>query len=60
MRGRCYALTIPGEENALPAARIAETARALGIAAEETGSVETALARYCRPAIAEEPGRRGC
>jgi len=38
-----YALTIPGEENALPASRIAETARGLGIAAEETGSVETAL-----------------
>jgi dihydrofolate synthase/folylpolyglutamate synthase len=38
-----YALTIPGEENALPAARIAETARALGIEAEETGSVEAAL-----------------
>ena len=38
-----YALTIPGEENALPAARIAATARALGIAAEETGSVEAAL-----------------
>jgi dihydrofolate synthase/folylpolyglutamate synthase len=38
-----YALTIPGEENALPAPRIAETARALGIRAEEIGSVETAL-----------------
>jgi dihydrofolate synthase/folylpolyglutamate synthase len=38
-----YALTIPGEENALPAARIAATARALGIAAEETGSVAAAL-----------------
>jgi dihydrofolate synthase / folylpolyglutamate synthase len=38
-----YALTIPGEENALPASRIAETARALGIGAEETGSVGTAL-----------------
>jgi dihydrofolate synthase / folylpolyglutamate synthase len=38
-----YALTIPGEENALPAIRIAATARALGIAAEETGSVESAL-----------------
>ncbi len=38
-----YALTIPGEENALPASRIVETARALGISAEEAGSVETAL-----------------
>jgi dihydrofolate synthase/folylpolyglutamate synthase len=38
-----YALTIPGEENALPAGRIVETARALGIKAEETGSVEAAL-----------------
>jgi dihydrofolate synthase / folylpolyglutamate synthase len=38
-----YALTIPGEENALPAARIAETARALEIAAEEAESAEAAL-----------------
>ena len=38
-----YALTIPGEENALPASRIAETARGLGIPAEETESVEAAL-----------------
>jgi dihydrofolate synthase/folylpolyglutamate synthase len=38
-----FALTIPGEENALGASRIAETARVLGIAAEETASVETAL-----------------
>jgi dihydrofolate synthase/folylpolyglutamate synthase len=49
-----YALTIPGEENALPVARIAETARALGIAAEETGSVETALR-----AITGRDGRAG-
>ena len=48
-----YALTIPGEENALPAARIVETARALGIAAEETGSVEAALR-----AIVGRPDRR--
>jgi dihydrofolate synthase / folylpolyglutamate synthase len=38
-----YALTIPGEENALPAGRIVETARALGIEAEETGSLEAAV-----------------
>ena len=44
-----YALTIPGEENALPAARIAETARALGIAAEETGVGRDRAARHCRP-----------
>jgi dihydrofolate synthase/folylpolyglutamate synthase len=40
---RLHAVTIPGEENALPAARIAETARALGIASEETASVGAAL-----------------
>jgi dihydrofolate synthase/folylpolyglutamate synthase len=38
-----YAVTIQGEENALPAARIAETARAVGIVGKETGSVETGL-----------------
>jgi dihydrofolate synthase/folylpolyglutamate synthase len=38
-----YALTIPGEENALPASRIADTARALGIAAKEAGSLEDAM-----------------
>ena len=38
-----YALTIPGEENALPASRIAETARGIGIPAEESKSVEAAL-----------------
>jgi dihydrofolate synthase/folylpolyglutamate synthase len=38
-----YAVTIQGEENALPASRIAQTARALGLAAEEAGSVEAAL-----------------
>jgi dihydrofolate synthase/folylpolyglutamate synthase len=49
-----YALTIPGEENPLPASRIAETARVLGIAAEETGSIgaalHTAIARNGAPA----------
>jgi dihydrofolate synthase/folylpolyglutamate synthase len=44
-------LTIPGEENALPAARIAATARALGIRAEETASVETALRSIVARAI---------
>ena len=53
-----YALTIPGEENALPAARIAETARALGIAAEETGSVEAALRAII--VAARKGRRRGC
>ncbi len=38
-----YALTIPGEENALPAPRIAEAARGVGIPAEETESIEAAL-----------------
>jgi dihydrofolate synthase / folylpolyglutamate synthase len=43
-----YALTIPGEENALAASRIAETARALGITADETGSAEAALRAVTR------------
>ncbi len=47
------ALTIPGEENALPAARIAATARALGIRAEETASVETALRSIVARAIVD-------
>ncbi len=48
------ALTIPGEENAHPAWRIAEAARALGIAAQESESVEIAF----RDIIAREgPGR---
>ena len=37
------ALTIPGEENALPAAAITAAARASGIAATECASVEAAL-----------------
>jgi dihydrofolate synthase / folylpolyglutamate synthase len=37
------ALTIPGEENALPAAAIAAAARSVGIAASECASVEAAL-----------------
>ncbi len=37
------ALTIPGEENALPAAAIAAAARASGIAATECAAVEAAL-----------------
>ena len=38
------AVTIPGEENPLPASAIAATARAAGIAAAEAESVESALA----------------
>ncbi len=38
-----YAVTIPGEENPHPAAEIARSARAVGIAAQEAGSIETAL-----------------
>jgi len=37
------ALTIPGEENAYPASRIAAAARSLGIEADESESVEQAL-----------------
>jgi dihydrofolate synthase/folylpolyglutamate synthase len=37
------AVTIPGEDNPLPAAAIAETARAVGIRAGESPSVEAAL-----------------
>ncbi|HWB49159.1 MAG TPA: folylpolyglutamate synthase/dihydrofolate synthase family protein [Stellaceae bacterium] len=37
------ALTIPGEENPLPAARLVEAARAVGIAAQEAPTVEAAL-----------------
>jgi dihydrofolate synthase/folylpolyglutamate synthase len=39
-----HAVTIPGEENPLPAAVIAETARAAGIPAQEAASVAAALA----------------
>jgi dihydrofolate synthase / folylpolyglutamate synthase len=39
-----HAVTIPGEENPLPAAAIVGTARAVGIAAVEAASVEAALA----------------
>ena len=38
-----HAVTIPDEENALPAAAIVATARALGIPAREADSVEAAL-----------------
>ena len=38
-----HAVTIPGEENPHPAAQIAATARALGITAQESVSVEVAL-----------------
>jgi dihydrofolate synthase/folylpolyglutamate synthase len=38
-----YALTIPGEENALSSSRIAQAARTLGIGAEETVSAAAAL-----------------
>lgn len=40
---RLLAVTIPGEDNALPAAAIAAAARALGIAAAESESVAAAL-----------------
>jgi dihydrofolate synthase/folylpolyglutamate synthase len=38
-----HAVTIPGEENPHPAAQIAASARALGISAQESVSVEAAL-----------------
>ena len=38
-----YAVTIPGEENPLPAAALAATARGVGIAAGEAASIEAAL-----------------
>jgi dihydrofolate synthase / folylpolyglutamate synthase len=38
-----HAVTIPGEENPLPAAAIVEAARSVGIAAQEQESIETAL-----------------
>jgi dihydrofolate synthase/folylpolyglutamate synthase len=38
-----YAVTIPGEENPHPAAEIARSARAVGIAARESASIEAAL-----------------
>jgi dihydrofolate synthase / folylpolyglutamate synthase len=37
------AVTIPGEENPLPAAAIAAAARSVGLPAQEAGSIETAL-----------------
>ena len=40
---RLYALTIPGEDNTLPAAAIGDAARAAGIAATEAASVEAAV-----------------
>jgi dihydrofolate synthase/folylpolyglutamate synthase len=40
---RLYAVTIPGEENALPAAAIAEAARAVGVTATQAASVAAAL-----------------
>jgi dihydrofolate synthase/folylpolyglutamate synthase len=48
-----YAVTIPGEENPHPAAEIAASARAVGIAAQESASIATALrdiVRDTRPA----------
>ncbi len=45
-----YAVTIPGEENPLPAAAIAAAARSVGLAAHESASTATALA-----AITAEP-----
>jgi dihydrofolate synthase/folylpolyglutamate synthase len=41
---KLYAVTIPDEENPLPAAAIVDAARALGIAATEAASAEAALA----------------
>ena len=41
--GALRALTIPGEENAYPAARIVTAARSLGVEADESESVESAL-----------------
>ncbi|MBV9586856.1 MAG: bifunctional folylpolyglutamate synthase/dihydrofolate synthase [Alphaproteobacteria bacterium] len=38
-----HAVTIPGEENPHPAAEIVKSARAVGIAAQEAPSIETAL-----------------
>lgn len=40
---RLYAVTIPGEENPLPAAAVAAAARSAGIAAQEADSVAAAL-----------------
>jgi dihydrofolate synthase/folylpolyglutamate synthase len=48
------AVTIPGEENPLPAAKVVEAARAVGIAAQEAESIETALQAI---AAAGEAGR---
>ena len=39
------AVTIPGEENPLPAAAIADAARSVGITATEAPSIESALRR---------------
>jgi dihydrofolate synthase/folylpolyglutamate synthase len=41
--GSLHAVTIPGEENPHPAARIVAAARSVGIAAQEANSVEAAL-----------------
>jgi dihydrofolate synthase/folylpolyglutamate synthase len=46
-----HAVTIPGEENPHPAEQIAVAARALGIPAQESLSVEAAL----RAIIGEHP-----
>ena len=45
-----YAVTIPGEENPHPAADIARSARAVGIAAQEAPSIEAALRDILRDA----------
>jgi dihydrofolate synthase/folylpolyglutamate synthase len=49
-----HAVTIPGEENPLPAAAIVEAASSVGIAAHEARSVESALRDSIRGG---EPGR---
>ncbi|MFI4949198.1 MAG: bifunctional folylpolyglutamate synthase/dihydrofolate synthase [Alphaproteobacteria bacterium] len=49
-----HAVTIPGEENPLPAAAIAATARTVGIAAKEAETVDAALADI---KAADKPGR---
>jgi len=49
-----HAVTIPGEENPLPAEATAAAARSVGIAAQEAGSVEAAMRDIIGRA---EPGR---
>jgi dihydrofolate synthase/folylpolyglutamate synthase len=47
-------VTIPGEENPLPAAAIADTARSVGMIATAAPSVAAALARF----VLDSPGGR--